>query len=291
MSSGPEFRHSELPIDGSSVHVVECGDPGAPVFVLLHGWPASWHSWQPLMTVASPSARLVAIDLPGVGGSTGDATDGSKRQVAAVVQRVIATLGLRDVTLVGHDIGGMVTYAYLREFDDIKAAVIMDIVVPGVDPWEEFLRLPNLWHFAMHAIPGLPERLVYDRQRDYFDYFYDVLAADPSKITEAARSEYVDAYAAESALTAGFNWFRAFPRDAAWNREASAGPSPTPPLLYLRGERERGDIALAAYGEGFRAAGVAELVTAIVPGAGHFAAEESPAETWQLIADFAARAA
>ncbi len=281
----PAFRHSEVAIEGSSLHVVESGDVDGPAFALLHGWPQSWHSWQPVMEIAPPSARLVAIDLPGVGGSTRDATDGSKRQVANLLHRVLATLELRDVTLVGHDIGGMVTYAYLRQFDDITAAVIMDIVVPGIAPWDAYLRLPNLWHFAMHAIPALPERLVHDRQRDYFDYFYDLLASDPSKITEAARTEYVDAYAAESALTAGFNWFRAFERDAADNREAG---SVTTPLLYLRGEHERGGIPLDAYGEGFRAAGVAEVVTAIVPGSGHFAPEEAPAETWQLIAEFAA---
>jgi pimeloyl-ACP methyl ester carboxylesterase len=287
VSAGSAFQHSQVVIEHSSVHVVEGGDVHGSAFVFLHGWPQSWHTWQQMMQVAPPPARLVAIDLPGVGGSTGAATDGTKRQLAALVHDVIAPMGLHDVTLVGHDIGGMVAYAYLRAFDDIERAVISDIVVPGVDPWDEFLRRPNLWHFAMHSIPALPERLVHERQRDYFDYFYDLLSADPASIADEARAEYTDAYSADSALTAGFNWFRAFAQDAIDNAVTSEEPSPRAPLLYLRGERERGDIDIEAYVAGFRAAGISAIAAGVVQGAGHFTQEEAPEQTWQLIADFA----
>jgi hypothetical protein len=32
-----------------------------------------------------------------------------------------------------------------------------------------------LWHFAMHAIPALPELLTKGRQGPYFDYFFDTI--------------------------------------------------------------------------------------------------------------------
>jgi pimeloyl-ACP methyl ester carboxylesterase len=93
-----------------------------------------------VMTVAARQARPVAIDLPGVGASSGAATDGSKQQLAAVVHELISTMGLREVTLVGQDVGGMIAYTYLRTYQDLARVVIMDVVVPGVDPWEEVLR-------------------------------------------------------------------------------------------------------------------------------------------------------
>ena len=49
----------------------------------------------------------------------------------------------------------------------------------------------------------LPERLVQGRQGEYFGYFYDLLAADPAKITTAARQATVAAYRADRALTPG----------------------------------------------------------------------------------------
>jgi pimeloyl-ACP methyl ester carboxylesterase len=289
ISSNSGFRHRQVTVGDTRIHVVEAGDPQARPVVFLHGWPESSRTWEQVMAVAAGAAgqvRAIAIDLPGVGESTGAATDGSKGQLASTVHQFLSAMGLTGVTLVGHDIGGMVVYAYLRRYQDLGRAVIMDVPVPGVPPWEEFVREPYLWHFALHSVADLPERLVQGRQREYFDYFYNVLSADPAKITGAARRAYEAAYATDSALTAGFSWYRAFGRDADDNRRASDGPRVTTPLLYLRGEQERG-AEIGVYAEGFRAAGVTHVERGIVAGAGHFTPEEAPEEAWRLIADFA----
>jgi pimeloyl-ACP methyl ester carboxylesterase len=285
--SEDRLRHQQVTVGDADIHVVEAGDPGAPPFVFLHGWPESSQTWAQVMTLAAGSVRAIAIDLPGVGESAGAATDGSKRQIAGVVDQFLAVMGLTGVTLVGHDIGGMVTYAYLRAYQGIDRAVIMDVPLPGVAPWEEFVRSPFLFHFALHAVPDLPERLVQGRQEDYFGYFYDALSADPSKITAGARRAQQASYASDSALTASFNWYRAFPRDVEDSQRASAGPPVSTPLLYLRGERERGG-GIGPYVQGLRDAGVTNVQSALVPGAGHFTQEEAPAETWRLMARFAA---
>lgn len=278
-----ELRHHQITVSQSSLHVVEAGDPSGPPVLFLHGWPESWRAWQAVIGLASQWMRAIAIDLPGVGDSTGAATDGSKRQLAGVVGQLADALDLHGLTLVGHDVGGMVAHASLRELPDLERVVIMDTVVPGVDPWDDVLRNPFVWHFAMHAIPHLPERLVQGRQRNYFDYFYNALSPDPAKITNEARTEYVHAYATDSALTAGFNWYRALPQDAADNGER-AGEQLTVPVLYLRGEHEAGDIS--DYVAGFRKAGLANLRHGLVATAGHFAQEEAPQETWRLISEF-----
>jgi pimeloyl-ACP methyl ester carboxylesterase len=282
----PTFRHSQVTATGSSLHVVEAGDPEAAPFLFLHGWPESWHSWRQVMVMASRQVRAIAIDLPGVGESKGAPTDGSKRQLAATVHSLVETMGLGDLTLVGHDVGGMITYAYLQTFPDLRRSVIMDVVLPGIDPWEQVLHNPYLWHFAFHSVPELPERLVQGHQGEYFDYFYDAISADPSKITPEVRAVYAGAYATDSALTAGFNWYRTFPQDAAANREPNNQASMATPLLYLRGEREGGHIS--DYVDGLRSAGITHIDHALVPNAGHFTQEEAPENTWQLIADFSA---
>ena len=184
------------------------------------------------MELASRNVRAVAIDLPGVGGSSGEPTDGSKRQIARVAHDVVHDMGLQDVTLVGQDVGGMVAYAYARAYE-LARVVIADVVIPGVDPWDEVLRNPYLWHFAFHSIPGLPERLVTGHQAEYFDYFYDIISADPARITAGARASYVEAYATDTALTSGFNWYRTFPLDAGQNRQRSP-PDDDPPALPSR---------------------------------------------------------
>jgi pimeloyl-ACP methyl ester carboxylesterase len=182
------LRHDHVRLGGLGLHVVEAGPPDAPPVIFLHGWPQSWMEWRQVMTLAADEFRVIAIDLPGVGESPIATADGSKQALAAVVHGLIQQRELADATLVGHDIGGMIAYAYLRRYEDVARVAIIDVVIPGIDPWEEVTRNPYLWHFAFHAVPALPELLVQGHQGAYFDYFFNALAADPSRITPAARA-------------------------------------------------------------------------------------------------------
>jgi pimeloyl-ACP methyl ester carboxylesterase len=274
------FRHHQVVVGGSSVHVVEAGDPGRPAYVLLHGWPQSWHCWRGVLALGAGQAHLVALDLPGVGDSTGDPTDGSKQALAAVVDGVIRSLGLHKPTLVGHDCGGMVAWACLRSGADLGRVVIMDTVVPGLDPWEAVLASPYVWHFAFHAVPGLPETVVAGRERSYFDYFFDALTPDPTRIAVEAREAAVVAYRRPEALAAGFGWYRSLAADAVAN--AAQQDAVGIPLLYVRGSEEGGDIE--RYVAAFRKAGVTDVSSAVIAGAGHFTMEEDPVAVWRAIA-------
>lgn len=125
-------------------------------------------------------------------------------------------------------------------------------------------------------------------RKAYFGYFYDASATDPAKITAEARRAYAAAYAGDGALSAGFDRYRAFQRDAEENQRASEGPRVTNPLLYVRGDREprRRHQDLHA---GLRDAGVTHVEEAVAPGSGHFPQEETAEETWRLVADLAER--
>ena len=144
--------------------------------------------------------------------------------------------------------------------------MIMDVVIPGVDPWEDVLRNPCIRHFALHSIPGLPEVHVHGRERAYFDNFYDMLSHDPTRIAPEARRAYAEAYATEGAPTAGFDWYRAFGADAQANAEKSEGVHVTTPLQYPRGEHRSGDIN--AYVPGCGAGVLRRLHPASTPSVG-----------------------
>jgi pimeloyl-ACP methyl ester carboxylesterase len=144
--------------------------------------------------------------------------------------------------LVGHDVGGMITYAYLREFPDALArAAILNVVIPGLDPWQTVTHNPQVWHFGFHAVPELPEKVVHGREGDYFAFFFDTIAATPNAIDTAAREVYREAYRRLDALHTGFEWYRAFSQDARDNSAPGARPV-TIPVLYVRGDREGGDL-------------------------------------------------
>jgi pimeloyl-ACP methyl ester carboxylesterase len=276
------FRHRQVQVEGILLHVAELGDPQARPLVFLHGWPQCWAEWRPVMELAAGDFRAIAIDLPGVGASVSSSADGSKRALAAIVHGLAGQLGLDRPVIIGHDVGGMVGYAYLRRYHDAAAVVIIDVAIPGVDPWSEVIANPYLWHFAFHAIPALPELLVQGRQGPYLGFFFDALAADPARITPRDRATYASAYATDAALAAGFGFYRAFAQDARDNL-AVTGATDTP-VLYLRGQASRGDIG--SYARGLRAAGVRQVATGLVPQAGHFIPDEQPQQLWEQLRQF-----
>jgi pimeloyl-ACP methyl ester carboxylesterase len=279
------LEHQQVTIADASIHAVTAGPADAPALLLLHGWPESWSTWRELILLAAETHRVVAIDLPGVGGSRPGAAPGSKRAIAHLVHRLADALALADITLVGHDIGGMVAYAYLREYPGLARVVIMDVPIPGVDPWDDFIRAPFLWHFALHAVPALPEQLISGRQESYFGYFYDLLSAAPGVPAEPVRAEQTAAYDTPDALSASLGWYRAFADDVRDNAVDAAGPPVQTPLLYLRGSAERGG-SIDTYVAGLRRGGVAAVTPAVIGGAGHFPHQEAPAATWQAISGF-----
>ncbi|MBO9534312.1 MAG: alpha/beta hydrolase [Solirubrobacteraceae bacterium] len=287
MAIAPTTLHiSDVPAGTGSVRAVETGPPGGQPIVFLHGWPLSWRSFEPVLHEAAGAGyRAIALDLPEIGGSVTSTTDGTKRAAAVVIHEALGELRVHHPVIVGHDLGGMVAYPYLRDYpDDVAGVVLSSIVIPGLDPWEAVRANPYLWHFAFHATE-LPEVLVRDHLAEYFGYFYGATGWNQEAIGKQLRAEHVAAYADDRALKAGFDYYRAFPHDAAANREKNQTTTLKVPLLYLRGDHEPGE--LETYVEGFRAAGLTNVTTGVVEGSGHFTPEEAPDAFWAQVRDFA----
>jgi pimeloyl-ACP methyl ester carboxylesterase len=241
--------------------------------LFLHGWPENWATFEQTMIPLSREAHVVAIDLPGVGASDTPPRANDKRSLASYVHAVITRMELHDVTLVGHDVGGMIVYAYLHAYPQaLQRAVIMNVAIPGLDPWSEVKRNPYIWHFAFHAIPELPETLVAGRQAVYFDYFYDQLAG-PAGVSRAAREIAVQAYTRPTALHTGFEWYRAFPQDEQ-DALATKDEAVQTPVLYLRGACEQGDME--RYLSGLRSGGLRNVQGRVIANSGHFMSDEQP---------------
>lgn len=278
-----EFTHQQIPVGACSLHIVEAGQDHPESLVFLHGWPEDWTEWKQVMEQACKTHHVVALDLPGVGESQGIVPGGEKAALAECIHHVVQVLGLDPYGIVGHDAGAMVAYAYLRMFSaELRAIVLLSSVIPGVEPWSKVLANPFIWHFAFHSTPKLPELLVMGKQRPYFDHFFDLLTKDQGAIDDTARSHYASAYGSAQGLQAGFDWYRAFDKDAQANSSDTA-PIGTP-LLYLRGEFEGGDMG--EYLSGFHTAGITSVTTARIPGSGHFTPEENPQAVWAEIARF-----
>ncbi len=106
-------RYMEMP-DGVRVHYRDEGNPDAEItLVMVHGFAASLHAWEPWVARLENDYRLVSLDLPGHGLTRAPAGyQASPEGQLAVVDAVAGKLGLDPFVLAGNSMGGGVAWRY-----------------------------------------------------------------------------------------------------------------------------------------------------------------------------------
>ena len=265
-------------VNGVRLHYRVAGT-GSPV-VLLHGYAQTGHMWLPLVPSLAQRHTVIVPDLRGAGASAKPESGYDKKTRAQDIHALTDSLGFERVRIVGHDIGLMVAYAYAAQFPQAaERVVLMDAFLPGIGSWKDVWLLRDLWHFHFHG--EVPLALVEGRERIYFEHFWNDFAADPKhSVPEADRQIYAAAYAQPGGMRAGFEYFRAFERDAQ-DFAQLATTRLAMPMLVLTGEKASGEFLIE------QAKLVASDVRGIViKGSGHWLMDEAPAAVMPAIIDF-----
>ena len=282
-SEVPLLKHGIAELEpGVRLHYVATGS-GSRTMVLLHGYPQTWWEWRHVLgSLTRAGRRVIAPASRGAGGSSKPQAGYDKRTMAADIYKLLrAHLGVAGpVTMVGHDIGMMVAYAFASEHPkSVEKLVLMEAPLPGTAAYDATVastRVSNttMWHFFFHnAQNSLAESLTAGRERLYLQHFYERLAFNQDAITEADLDLYASQYSAAGAMRAGFELYRAFDRDAEDNRAAlKKNGRLTMPVLALGGTSSFYlPIAKAMLAE------VAKKVSVVgIPDCGHWIAEENP---------------
>jgi len=265
--------HHTAQVNGTRLHYVTAGD--GPVVMLLHGWPQTSHEWRHVVDLLAADHQVVAPDLRGFGSSAKPATGYDATTMAADLAALSDHLGLRDVTVVGHDWGAVFAYVYAAQSPaQVSALGIVEMALPGVGVMEQAMApQPDgnfLWHMGFQSVPDLPELLIAGKERPYLRWFFEHFAYNPAAITPADLDHYVEAITAVGALRAGLAVYQQFFATA--DQVAALAKTPLEiPVRAYGGDSCLGDLTLTS-------------VRAVAPGAeggvithcGHWAAEERP---------------
>jgi pimeloyl-ACP methyl ester carboxylesterase len=268
-------------VNGVRLHYLSAGT-GDPV-ILLHGYAETSHMWRPLIAKLAGTRTVIAPDLRGAGQSSTPAAGYAKTEMAQDIHALVHKLGFEHIRIVGHDIGLMVAYAYAAQYSsEVDRIVLMDAFLPGIGSWRDVWLMRDLWHF--HFYGKTPLALVHGRERIYFERFWNDFAADPRhSVPERDRRIYAKAYARPGGMRAGFEYFRAFEKDA----EDFARLAKTPlrmPMLVLAGEKASGGFLIQ---QGRLVAANVEGV--IVRKSGHWLMEEAPDQVIPKLVEFLGR--
>lgn len=272
----PGFSSANAQVNGTSLHYVRGGQ--GPAVILIHGFPEDWVEYRAIMPSLAQRFTVVAVDLPGIGRSAPANGGYDAANLAAHIHGLAETLKLDRPYVVGHDLGGLVTYAYVRRFpESLRGAMILDVPMPGLAGWDE--AVSGAWHVGFIQTPGLAEKLVPGRQDAFLGWFFDL-----GKFTPDERAYYVRAYG-EPQLHAAFEIYRALPKSAEWNAAQTAPNSV--PLVVAVGEKSFFTSLLPTFVEGYRAKGMTRVESALIPGAGHYVVADNPNAVADLIGRYA----
>jgi pimeloyl-ACP methyl ester carboxylesterase len=284
-AQAPSKQSTILPrdadVEGLKIHYLTAGK--GPAVILLHGYTQTSRMWRPIIPLLAEKFTVIAPDLPGIGDSD-IPKDGLDMKSSAIrIHALAKSLGVEKARVVGHDIGLMVAYAYAAMYpNEVEKLVVMDAFLPGVEGWEPYYNNPNLWHFRFHG--PTPEALVAGREKTYFAYFWNDLAADKTRsVPVADRQAYVAAYSRPGRMRAAWAYFVAWPETASDFAEL-AKTKLAMPVLAISGEKASAGTLTPQMKL------VATDVTVVeLKGAGHWLMEERQKETIDALMTFLAR--
>lgn len=102
--------------EGTSLHYRRSGT--GPPLVLVHGFLGGIAEWEALTTHLTSRFDVIAIDLPGFGGSAAVLPPNTIAGYGDLIIRLLETLGIRRFALLGHSMGAMIAQQTALDYGD-----------------------------------------------------------------------------------------------------------------------------------------------------------------------------
>jgi pimeloyl-ACP methyl ester carboxylesterase len=269
------FSHQMAEVNDVKLHFVK-GGAGEPV-VLLHGFPQTWYEWHRIMPALAERYTVIAPDLRGMGASSKPVSGYDDRTVAEDIYQLVRQLGLRQISIVGHDVGAPVAVAYAENYpEDVRRLVVIE----GAKMPELSKIPPQYWHMAFHAEPDIAESLIAGRERLYLSWFYRKFGHNPAAFTDDDLDEYVRWYSEVGAMRAALQYYRKGQPNAAQTEESPKQKIEMPVLAI------GGDHSLGKNVEMMMQEFATDVRGSVIKDCGHWIAEEQPEELTNQLLDF-----
>ena len=254
---------------------------GRPV-LLLHGVPETSSIWRDVAPTLAAGRRVLAPDLPGLGGSAysgGFDVPSLVRQLVALVEAEAQG----PVDLVGHDWGGSLALALAGARPDLVARLV---VINA--PYRE-VPLLRAAHIPFFALPAVPELLFRVGGRRVVDAMLALGWKASTPLDEERRAEYEAAYTDPEKVRAMLGYYRGVARPKLKALATRSAPAAPPRVhvaqsLVLWGALD--PVLPISTGESVVRDLGASCVMVTVPGAGHFVVEEAPSVVASVLGDF-----
>lgn len=147
-------------VGGRVVRYLDCGD--GPPLLLVHGMAGSWQTWLLNLEALGERHRVIAVDLPGFGGSVPLAAGSGFPGYINTLRGLLDELGIERAAVVGHSLGGLVALSFAVAKPDRTACLVL-VSAGGVELSAARLRMIQaaFWLFRLVLLtPGVRRALV-----------------------------------------------------------------------------------------------------------------------------------
>ena len=152
-----EDNSSFINIDGVNIHYTDEGT--GPVILLLHANYANLIDWKPWVKTLSPNYRIIRMDIPGHGLTEADPlNDYSMPRTVFLIERLISSLGIKQLSVVGASLGGTIGIHFTRNNPEIVDHLILvspGALNPRVRGSNEPAKLPKAFNLMTQITPRL----------------------------------------------------------------------------------------------------------------------------------------
>jgi pimeloyl-ACP methyl ester carboxylesterase len=276
----PAFEHITIG-PGLTFDAITAGAPGAPLVLLLHGFAESMHCWRAQVTALGDMGyRAIAPGQRGYSpGARPDPREFSHYLIDRLIDdamAIVAACSYGEVRfhLAGHDWGGSIAWGLADRFHEQLASLTI-LSRPH----------PNAFNRALYMADG--EQAQRSRHHKAFlePDAADVVLADNARwlrerlaangVPDSAIEAHLAVLGNRQAMEAALAWYRA--------RGAVRGPlGPIRvPTLYIWGDAD--DTVGRAAAEGTVDFIAAPYRFEVLPGVGHFAADQVPERVCELM--------
>jgi pimeloyl-ACP methyl ester carboxylesterase len=273
-------------VDAGDVRLHAVTGGAGPPLLLVHGWPQTWYAWRMLMPALARDFSVVAVDQRGIGLSGKPDGGYETATLASDLVALMEALGHRRFALYGTDVGMPIAYALAADHPDrAERLAVSEAPLPGISPSPPLFLPPGLnerlWHLAFNQLPAVNEQLVTGREDIFFGAEFDA-SAGTNKLPAGAVRYYIDTLKDPDHLRGSFGFYRAIPTTSAQNQQRKAWRLALP-VLAIGGAESSGE------GPANTMKLVADDVqTVVIPGCGHWVAEQAPQELLTALTAFLA---
>jgi pimeloyl-ACP methyl ester carboxylesterase len=163
------FQVRKITLDsGPEIAFVDEGE--GDVIIFIHGLGSYLPAWRKNIDSLKSDYRCIAIDLPGYGKSSKLPHSGKMTYYASVVKEFADKLGLKEVTLAGHSMGGQISMIAGLNYPDLVKNIIL--IAPA--GFEKFTEGQKQWFRNVMTLEGVKNTMAEDIQTNLAVNFYNM---------------------------------------------------------------------------------------------------------------------